>query len=110
MTMSKVTKPQISTQGCESVFFKKTFSEVFGYLAINTFSRDLITSRISTYRNVHYGDILVKFGETLDVEKDDLPYVSTEVLDKAKLSTSFKNSYSFLYIAGVFFNLIPNSL
>ena len=91
MTMSKVTKPQISTQGCESVFFKKTFSEVFGYLANNTFSRDLLTSRISTYRNVHYGDILVKFGETLDVEKDDLPYVSTEVLDKAKQFPQLNN-------------------
>lgn len=77
-------KPQISTQSCESVFSQKTFSEVFGYLANNTFSRDLLTSRISTYRNVHYGDILVKYGETLDVEKDDLPYISTEVLDKAK--------------------------
>ena len=91
MTMSKVTKPQISTQGCESVFLKKTFSEVFGYLANNTFSRDLLTSRISTYRNVHYGDILVKFGETLDVEKDDLPYVSTEVLDKAKQFPQLNN-------------------
>lgn len=84
MTMSKVKMPRISTNTSTSVFSQKTFGEVFGYLANNTFSRDQLSSRISSYMNVHYGDILVKYGETLDVAKDEIPFISANEIDKAK--------------------------
>ena len=34
-------------------------------------------------RNVHYGDILIKFGEIIDVSKDELPYIKDEVIAKS---------------------------
>lgn len=77
-------KPRISTQPHTGDYFQKPFSEVFGYLANNTFSRDQLTSRITSYRNVHYGDILVKYGETLDVAKEELPFILANSIDKAK--------------------------
>ncbi len=38
-------------------------------------------------KNVHYGDMLIKFGEVLDVNKENLPMISDEsVLTKYKAS------------------------
>lgn len=89
--MSELVKPRISTQTSTSVYSQKTFGEVFGYLANNTFSREQLSSRISSYRNVHYGDILVKYGETLDVANDELPFISANAIDKAKLFPLLNN-------------------
>ena len=91
MNMSKIMKPRISTQIAESVYSRKTFGEIFGYLANNTFSRDQLSSRISSYRNVHYGDILVKYGEILDVANEELPFISANAIDKAKLFPLLNN-------------------
>ena len=89
--MSEIMKPRISTQITKSVYSRKTFGEIFGYLTNNTFSRDLLSSRISSYRNVHYGDILVKYGEILDVTNEELPFISANVTDKAKLFPLLNN-------------------
>ena len=89
--MNEIMKPRISTQNSTSVYSQKTFGEVFGYLANNTFSREQLSSRISSYRNVHYGDILVKYGETLDVSNEELPFISANAIDKAKQFPLLKN-------------------
>ena len=53
----------------------------------NTLSRADLSSDTGVAKNVHYGDVLIKFGEILDVSKAQLPMISDEsVLTKYKAS------------------------
>ena len=53
----------------------------------NTLSRADLSSGTGVAKNVHYGDVLIKFGEILDVNKEQLPMISDEsVLTKYKAS------------------------
>lgn len=53
----------------------------------NTLSRADLTNEVGIAKNVHYGDVLIKFGEVLDVSKEKLPMISDEsVLSKYKSS------------------------
>ena len=53
----------------------------------NTFSRAELSNETGVAKNVHYGDVLIKFGEVLDVSKEQLPMVLDEsVLSKYKAS------------------------
>ena len=53
----------------------------------NTLSRAELTNEAGVAKNVHYGDVLIKFGEVLDVSKEQLPMILDEsVLSKYKAS------------------------
>lgn len=54
----------------------QTFEETFKVLSNNTLSRDNLNYRGGAVRNIHYGDILIKFSEVLNCEKDEIPYVN----------------------------------
>lgn len=49
--------------------------ENFEFKANNTLSRDAL-SEFGIIQDVHYGDVLVKYGSHLDVQKDGVPYIS----------------------------------
>lgn len=61
--------------------------ETFEYLQNNTLSRDSLNYKNSNVKNIHYGDILVKFDELLDGSSNDIPYINSE-LDLSKFSKS----------------------
>jgi type I restriction enzyme S subunit len=42
-------------------------------------------------KNVHYGDVLIKFGELLDVEKDEVPYITDDTLSNKFKSSKLQN-------------------
>ena len=44
----------------------------------NTLSRAELSNETGVAKNVHYGDVLTKFGEVLDVSKEQLPVVSDQ--------------------------------
>lgn len=53
----------------------------------NTLSRADLSKETGVAKNVHYGDILTKFGEVLDISKEQLPVIMDEgVLTKYKTS------------------------
>ena len=53
----------------------------------NTLSRANLSNETGIAKNVHYGDVLIKFGEVLDVSEESLPMISDEgVLTKYKAS------------------------
>ena len=54
----------------------QTFEETFCVLSNNTLPRAELNDRGGTVRNIHYGDILTRFGEVLDCEKDEIPYLN----------------------------------
>lgn len=54
----------------------QTFEETFRILSNNTLSRDELNNRSGSVRNIHYGDILVRYSELLDCSKEDIPYIT----------------------------------
>lgn len=58
----------------------QTFEETFSVLSNNTLPRADLNDHGGTVRNVHYGDILTRFGEVLDCEKDEVPYLNAPSL------------------------------
>lgn len=75
-------KPEIRFAAHETEWIEKKFDETFDILSNNTLSRDALNYDDGLGKNVHYGDVLVKFGEYLDVNREKLPYIndSTVVL------------------------------
>ena len=66
---------------------QRKLGETFEYLQNNTLSRDSLNYKNSNVKNIHYGDILVKFDELLDGSSNDIPYINSE-LDLSKFSKS----------------------
>ena len=61
--------------------------DVFIKLQNNSLSRAQLNYEQGIANNVHYGDILIKFGECLDVRKEQLPYINNDSLvDKYRAS------------------------
>ena len=61
--------------------------EILIGLQNNTLSRADLLNETGVAKNVHYGDVLIKFGEVLDVSKEKLPMISDEsILSKYKSS------------------------
>lgn len=54
--------------------------ENFVFKANNTLSRDAL-SESGIIQDVHYGDVLVKYGSHLDAQKDGVPYISDDRFD-----------------------------
>lgn len=57
----------------------KPFSECFTLMRNNTYARESMTDLPGTVANVHYGDVLIKYGPVLDFKKDDVPYLKPGV-------------------------------
>ena len=81
------TVPEIRFSGFTEDWEQRKFGEVFNGLQNNTLSRAELNDESGQALNVHYGDILVKFGDCLDVSKEKLPYITdSTVVDKYKAS------------------------
>jgi len=81
------TKPDIRFKGFTDDWEQRKLSEVLISLQNNTLSRVNLMSETGVAKNVHYGDVLIKFGDVLDVSKEKLPMISDEsILKKYKAS------------------------
>lgn len=69
-------KPRIRFTGFDKEWTEIVFSDIFDMLSNNTLSRENLNYESGEALNVHYGDILTKFGEFTDVIRDGLPYIS----------------------------------
>ena len=66
---------------------QRKLSETFAFLSNNTLSRAELSTETGPAMNVHYGDVLIKFGEYLDATKVTLPFIpSQQLVDKFKSS------------------------
>ena len=80
--------PEIRFKGFTDDWEQRKFSSVFEGLQNNTLSRAELNYESGTVKNVHYGDVLIKFGDYIDASEAELPYIS----DDAK-ADKFKNSF-----------------
>ena len=83
-----MSKPNIRFKGFNDDWEQRKFHEVFDGLQNNTLSRADLNYDNGEAQNIHYGDILVKFGDYVDVTTEELPYIA----DK-KLVDKFSNSF-----------------
>ena len=58
----------------------KRFADAFTVLPNNTLSRAELSDEAGAVKNVHYGDVLIKYGEYLDAGKTDIPFIASEDL------------------------------
>ena len=58
---------------------KRLFSDIFLILPNNTLSRSELTHSDNGVYNVHYGDVLIKFGAYIDFEKDNVPTINSSI-------------------------------
>lgn len=73
-------KPDIRFNGFNGEWEEKNYKEVFDTsVSNNTFSRAELTSEKTSIKNVHYGDILIKYNSILSVKKDDFPFIPDNV-------------------------------
>ena len=80
-------KPKIRFKGYNEDWEQRKLGEVLVSLQNNTLSRADLSNETGIAKNVHYGDVLIKFGEVLDVSEEKLPMISDKsVLTKYKAS------------------------
>ena len=79
--------PELRFPGFTDAWEQRKLGEIFEYLQNNTLSRDSLNYKIPNIKNIHYGDILVKFNEILDGSNKDIPYINPD-LDLSKFSKS----------------------
>ena len=67
---------------------QRKLGDCFDFLRNNTLSRADLNPESGSARNIHYGDILIKFGDCLGLGSDKLPFVDDEsILSKYANST-----------------------
>ena len=68
----------------KSKWGKKKFKDVFEFLPTNTYSRELMSNDEGSIKNIHYGDVLIKYAELLDVSSVKIPCLKSSV-DSSKM-------------------------
>jgi len=57
----------------------KSFSQIFDMHPNNTYPRDCMNDSRGVVRNIHYGDVLIKYPTIVDAEKCAIPYLNEGV-------------------------------
>ena len=73
---------------CTLSWEQRKHGEVFIYLRNNTLSREELNDEDGFAQSIHYGDVLIKYGECLNVSKELLPYI-----DNKNIVNKFKKFY-----------------
>ena len=68
--------PELRFAAFKGDWVEKKFEKVFRGIRNNSLSRDKLNYKSGKAKNIHYGDILVKFGEIVDVQKQQLPFIT----------------------------------
>lgn len=68
------TVPKIRFKGFEGEWKKVKFSETFEFLKNNSLSRAELSNE-GDIVNVHYGDVLIKYGDLLNIQNEELTYI-----------------------------------
>ena len=74
------TEPEIRFAGFTDPWEQRKLGDCFDFLKNNTLSRADLNGENGIARNVHYGDILIKFGDCLDGERSDLPFITDDTV------------------------------
>ena len=78
-------KPALRFKGFTDPWEQRKLDEEFDFtVPNNTLSRAELNQESGSVRNVHYGDVLIKYGSVLDVQNDELPFITGRSKDDFK--------------------------
>ena len=78
-------KPALRFKGFTDPWEQRKLGEAFGFtVPNNTLSRAELNQESGSVRNVHYGDVLIKYGSVLDAQNDELPFITGRSKDDFK--------------------------
>ena len=80
--------PAIRFRGFTDAWEQREFEKSFSLLQNNTLSRADLSESSGIAANIHYGDVLIKFGECLDMMQETFPWIESQK-DADKFRTSF---------------------
>ncbi|MGL5108455.1 MAG: restriction endonuclease subunit S [Vibrio ordalii] len=72
------TIPEIRFKGFSGEWEEKEFGACFVNVPSNTLSRADLNYKTGLAKNIHYGDVLIKFGEILDTRNELLPLITND--------------------------------
>lgn len=75
----------------EGDWVEDTVENLFTFIPNNTLSRAELNYENGSYLNVHYGDVLIKFCECLDVKRESLPHISEDKIAQKFCNSILKN-------------------
>ncbi|MBD5552042.1 MAG: hypothetical protein HDQ96_12865 [Lachnospiraceae bacterium] len=71
---------------------KISFNDIFDILQNNTYTRADLNYKDGNTKNIHYGDILIKFDEYINVQQKCIPFINGEnTLSKFKAESYLKD-------------------
>jgi hypothetical protein len=62
--------PEIRFKGFEDEWEEVTFENLFDGLSNNSLSREKLNYNLGNIKNIHYGDIIVKYDDVINVKKE----------------------------------------
>ena len=80
--------PKIRFSGFTKDWEQRKLGDIFIYLRNNTLSREELNDEDGFAQSIHYGDVLIKYVECLNVSKELLPYI-----DNKNIVNKFKKFY-----------------
>tara|TARA_R110001583_G_scaffold39890_1_gene127778 strand:- start:199 stop:1464 length:1266 start_codon:yes stop_codon:yes gene_type:complete len=83
--------PEIRFKGTSGVWKSKDFGLCLENIPSNTLSRADLNYDAGLAKNIHYGDVLIKFGEVLDVKNEILPFITDNDIAKKLKRGVLKN-------------------
>ena len=75
--------PKLRFPGFEGEWDFELFSDLFTFLSNNTLSRAEL-SETGNIRNIHYGDILVRYTDVINIDDEIIPFVSNNSEGKVR--------------------------
>jgi len=77
--------PEIRFKGFTDIWEQERFSDIFDLsVSNNTLSRSNLNYIKGEIKNIHYGDILVRYGSVVNVNDDIVPFVTDGKIEKYK--------------------------
>ena len=83
--------PEVRFPGFTDAWEQRKLGEVLESMQNNTLSRAELSNEQGSVMNVHYGDVLVKFGEVLNVSEEQLPMIADDIIVKKYKSSFLQN-------------------
>ena len=83
--------PRLRFPGFTEPWEQRKLGEVLESMQNNTLSRAELSNEQGSVMNVHYGDVLVKFGEVLNVSEEQLPMIADDIIVKKYKSSFLQN-------------------
>lgn len=75
--------PQIRFENFNDEWEERKFENCFNFpVSTNSLSRAMLNFNGGEVKNIHYGDILIKYPSILDVKREEIPYITDGTLEK----------------------------